>query len=182
MDVLAPSTPRRRAAREISVSAAHGNQERNRAHDVHVEGGQHIVHRNAPAAWQSLALAHGPRFDDVEKAKRGEDGERQRPGVPVEEIQRSRHGPVADEEFTDPDPKTERHGGDFVQHDGAGVGLIQNPFGGAAKPDGQKNSGARSYDAPPDVSWQQQDHEPEEPDKRTKSSCSEWNPAHAEAL
>ena len=86
------------------------------------------------------------------------------------------------EKFTDPDEKAERHGDDFVQHHRAGVGLVQNPFRGATKPDGQKNSGARSYDAPADVSWQQQDHEPEEPDKRTKSSCSERNPAHAEAL
>ena len=46
-------------------------------HDhVHIHRREGVVHGDAPAAGQRLALTHRPRLDDVEEPERGEDTER----------------------------------------------------------------------------------------------------------
>ena len=50
-----------------------------------VDGRQHVIDRDAPAAGQSLALPDRPRFYDIEEPKQGENNEAPHPGAAGEE-------------------------------------------------------------------------------------------------
>src|SRR5437667_745211 len=163
-------------------STARWKEQDQRRQKVHIKGSQRIVHRHAPAARQSLALAHGPWFEHVEESERREDGQRQRPVVAIEEKSRRRQDAMPPEEFAHPYDETKRNGDNLVQHNRARVGPLQDSFRRAAEPDGQKNRGEHSAQAKPRITRQQQDGKPKQPDERAEGAGRKRNSSDAEPL